>query len=75
MSKRARHVSQSPGSNNQILQTNETSDPAPREEISLEYQLDTEIECPRCKEIMELFSSFDRLNYLCGSCNLGLNLA
>jgi hypothetical protein len=68
-------MSQRTRSNGQMLQTKEKSELAPREELSLDYQLDTEIECPRCKEIMELFSSFDRLSYLCESCNLELNLA
>jgi uncharacterized protein (DUF983 family) len=72
---RTRPVSQRTKSSSQILQTKDKSELTPREESSLDYQLDTETECPRCKEIMELFLSFDRLSYLCGSCNLELNLA
>lgn len=35
-------------------------------------QLDIEIECPRCNEVMELYSDFDRLYYCCESCSLHL---
>jgi hypothetical protein len=37
-------------------------------------QLDIEIECPRCNEILELCSDFDRLYYFCESCNLHLRV-
>jgi uncharacterized protein (DUF983 family) len=52
-----------------------------REEVSLAHGEDTlanqlyiEIECPRCEDIMELFSKFDYLSYYCGSCGLELNV-
>jgi hypothetical protein len=32
-------------------------------------ELDMEIECPRCNDVMELNSSFDELMYTCGSCS------
>jgi hypothetical protein len=32
-------------------------------------ELDIEMECPKCNEIMELHSNFDKLIYLCESCN------
>jgi hypothetical protein len=32
-------------------------------------ELDIEMECPLCNDIMELCSSFDKLMYLCESCN------
>ena len=32
-------------------------------------ELDTEIECPRCHETMELQSSFDNLMYTCETCS------
>ena len=32
-------------------------------------ELDIEIECPLCNDIMELCSSFDKLMYSCSSCN------
>jgi len=31
-----------------------------------------EIECPRCSDIMTLSSDFDRLLYFCGECQLSL---
>jgi phage FluMu protein Com len=31
--------------------------------------LHTEIECPRCNEIMELHSKFDELVYFCENCS------
>ncbi len=37
-------------------------------------QLDIEIECPRCNEILELYSDFDRLYYYCESCSLHLRV-
>jgi hypothetical protein len=36
-----------------------------QEESILAEQLDFEIECPRCKDVMELFSEFDYLSYYC----------
>ena len=33
------------------------------------YELDNEIECPRCHAIMDLYSKFDELLYSCGSCS------
>jgi len=32
-------------------------------------ELDTEIECPLCNDIMELCSSFDKSVYSCESCS------
>jgi uncharacterized protein (DUF983 family) len=37
-------------------------------------QLDIEIECPRCNEVLELYSDFDRLYYSCESCSLHLHV-
>ena len=37
-------------------------------------QLDIEIECPRCNEVLELYSDFDRLYYCCESCSLHLHV-
>ena len=34
--------------------------------------LEQEIECPRCYDIMSLSSDFNRLCYLCQECNLSL---
>jgi hypothetical protein len=35
-------------------------------------ELDIEIECPRCNEVMELHSKFDALVYFCDGCNFAL---
>ncbi len=32
-------------------------------------ELDSETECPRCHDVMELQSSFDKLMYSCESCS------
>ncbi len=37
--------------------------------------LEQEIECPRCHNIMTLSSQFDRLCYLCEECDFHLNLS
>jgi late competence protein required for DNA uptake (superfamily II DNA/RNA helicase) len=34
--------------------------------------IETEIECPRCHDVMVLSSDFDRLCYFCQECNLSL---
>ena len=34
--------------------------------------IEQEIECPRCHDIMALSSDFDRLSYYCQECNLSL---
>ena len=36
--------------------------------------LEQEIDCPRCHDIMTLSSQFDRLCYLCEECYFHLNL-
>jgi hypothetical protein len=36
--------------------------------------IEQEIECPRCNDIMALSSDFDRLSYVCQECNLSLLL-
>ena len=36
--------------------------------------IEQEIECPRCHDIMTLSSQFDRLCYLCEECDFHLNL-
>ena len=32
--------------------------------------IDQEIECPRCRDIMMLYSDFDKLCYVCEECTL-----
>jgi len=34
--------------------------------------IDAEIECPRCYDLMILSSDFDKLGYFCQECNLSL---
>ena len=38
-------------------------------------EIDHEIECPRCHDIMILSSEFDRLGYFCEECSFLLYLA
>ena len=47
--------------------------PHPKPE-TLISQLDIEIECPRCNEILQLYSDFERLYYYCESCSLHLRV-
>lgn len=42
------------------------------QQISITDNLENEIECPRCHEIMTLCSEFDLLYYKCEECNLPL---
>jgi len=56
-------------SEKQILETKEEPRLEQQEENPMLYELDTEIECPRCNEIMELHSKFDELVYLCDNCS------
>ena len=53
----------------QTLETKEEPRLEHQEENPTLSELDTEIECPRCNEIMELHSKFDELVYLCDNCN------
>jgi phage FluMu protein Com len=57
--------------NDQVLETKIEN--LKKEDLLIE-QLNFEIECPRCSDIMELFSEFDHLSYYCGSCRLELNI-
>jgi hypothetical protein len=36
--------------------------------------IETEIECPRCYDMMVLSSDFDKLLYFCEGCNLSLSI-
>ena len=42
--------------------------------ISLKNEIEHEIECPRCHDIMILQSEFDRFCYLCEVCRFTLSL-
>jgi phage FluMu protein Com len=57
----------------QVLQTRESKLEEQKENV-LADQLDFEIECPRCKDVMELFSEFDYLSYYCSGCHLELSI-
>ena len=43
-----------------------------QQEESAPTELDNEIECPRCNDIMELNSKLDALAYFCDDCNFVL---
>jgi late competence protein required for DNA uptake (superfamily II DNA/RNA helicase) len=58
--------------NNQVLETRiQVPD---QKGDSLVEQLNFEIECPRCSDVMELFSEFEHLSYYCASCRLELDV-
>ena len=40
------------------------------EEAGLIENMEQEIECPRCYDIMTLSSDFDKLGYFCQECDL-----
>lgn len=42
------------------------------EEHSTTKDVEQEIECPRCYDVMALSSDFDRLLYFCQECGLSL---
>ena len=42
------------------------------EEHKTTKDIEQEIECPRCNDVMALSSDFDRLLYLCQECGLSL---
>lgn len=62
-----------------LLQHQEHTNPLQIEEEYEEKRIihndiEQEIECPRCHDIMALSSDFDRLSYVCQECNLSLLL-
>jgi phage FluMu protein Com len=52
-----------------VLETLEEPSRNEQQQESVSSELDNEIECPRCHEIMELYSKFDELLYSCQSCS------
>jgi hypothetical protein len=52
---------------NPLQNENDTED---KEEKIIKDNIELEIECPRCCEMMTLSSDFDRLCYLCQECSL-----
>jgi hypothetical protein len=55
---------------NQTLDTLEEPNAVEQEEKPVLTELDNEIECPICNDIMELNSKFDSLLYYCDCCSL-----
>jgi formamidopyrimidine-DNA glycosylase len=43
-----------------------------KERIKIHDNIEQEIECPRCYDIMALSSEFDKMSYFCQECNLSL---
>jgi hypothetical protein len=54
---------------NQVLEILEEPNPPEQKEEPELTELEREIQCPRCNEIMELHSNFDKLVYSCESCS------
>ena len=54
----------------QVLETLEEPSVPEQKEESILTEVDNEIECPRCDDIMELSSSFDKLVYTCENCSI-----
>ena len=55
------------------LQSPEVNDNLKKEEENddkLMKNIEQEIECPRCSDIMTLSSDFDELGYICQECDL-----
>jgi hypothetical protein len=42
------------------------------EEEQTSKEIEQEIECPRCHDVMALSSNFDRLLYICQECSFSL---
>ena len=66
---RAKLVSPDTRTENQALEIVEESSPQEQKDELVLSELDNEIECPRCNDLMELCSSFDKLVYSCESCS------
>lgn len=56
----------------QSLEVIEEYNPPEQKEEPVLTELDVEIQCPRCNEIMELNSKFDALMYFCDGCSIVL---
>jgi hypothetical protein len=55
-----------------LLQQRNQVNPLQTEKELTIPDIEQEIECPRCNDVMALCSDFDRLCYLCQECNLSL---
>jgi hypothetical protein len=53
-----------------LLQQRNQVNPLQTEKELTIPDIEQEIECPRCNDIMALSSDFDRLYYFCEECNL-----
>ena len=58
-----------PPEENQALEIIEDFGLTEQKEEPVITELDNEIECPLCHEIMELHSNFDKLMYSCECCS------
>ena len=56
---------QSPEVNGEIQKEEENEN-----ESQITKNMDQEIECPHCSDIMTLSSDFDKLGYICQECDL-----
>jgi uncharacterized protein YbaR (Trm112 family) len=56
-----------------VVERAKFENPKPKPETLISH-LEIEIKCPRCNEIVELYSGFDRLYYYCMSCSLYLRV-
>jgi len=66
---RTKLVQPKPDLRNQAVNILEEPNVVRQREEPVSTELDLEMECPRCHEIMELQSSFDKLLYCCDSCS------
>jgi hypothetical protein len=57
---------------NELLSPELEFDLQDSEEYEERKNIDQEIECPRCYDIMALSSEFDKLLYFCQECGLSL---
>ncbi|MFL6454031.1 MAG: hypothetical protein ACJ71L_08560 [Nitrososphaeraceae archaeon] len=55
-----------------LLQQRNQVNPLQTEKELTIPDIEQEIECPRCNDIMALSSDFDKLYYFCEECNLSL---
>lgn len=54
------------------LQYHQEANKKENQNNNIKTELQFEIECPRCSDIMELCSSFDSLYYFCEQCDFYL---
>jgi hypothetical protein len=66
---RTKLVPPKPEHDTQALETLEMKRTEEKTEEPVLTELNNEMECPRCNDMMELHSSFDKLVYSCDSCS------